>query len=167
MQVTQVCRDVAHMFAYGVDFTQSSYQDLVVNTLSAQLGLTKSGTDGHGVVILSKITLIDKTCDNTKPPCANTGYYVVTRRIIIGNSTIKSSAFAPSLSSMDGSGNVSQTNYLNSASARASASGASFASPITLPVGQFAYVGEMYVTSPKNGSWSTSGPPSVAARFIF
>jgi hypothetical protein len=166
MQVTQVCRDAAHMFAYGVDFSQATYQNLLVG-LAPSLGLTTS-SGGHGVVIFSQITYIDSTCSGTNRSCSNSGYYVVTRRVTVGNSTIKSSLFGtPNASLMDSTGTVTQNGYLNDASTRAAASGASFASPITLPAGQYAYAAELYVTSPQPTGWSTTGPPSVSARFIF
>ena len=173
MQVTQVCRDSAHMFSSGTDFTQTSYQNLVVN-LAPGLGLTTSTATSHGVVIFSEIAYIDATCGGTysgsNPPCSNYRYYVVVRRLVIGNAGMQASAFgtpAPSLISAT-TGGVTQTGYLNDATARASTTaGVSFAPPIVLPTTQDAYVAELYVTSPTATSWSTVGPPNVSARFIF
>jgi hypothetical protein len=179
MQVTQVCRDAGHMFAFGADFTQPSYQNLLVN-LAPSLGLSTTATASHGVVIFSQITLIDDTCDGTstkaKPvTCTNDGYYVVVKRIVVGNPALQSSQFGtPDANVINATtGEVSQNGYLNNSSTRAYASGAtavsgvSFAPPIVLPVTQYAYAAEMYVTSPQGSSWSVTGPPSVAAQFIF
>jgi hypothetical protein len=173
MQVTQVCRDAGHLFAFGADFTQPSYQNLLVN-LAPALGLSTSAATSHGVVVLSQIALIDDTCDGTntasKPTtCSNSGYYVVVKRIVIGNPALQSSAFGtPASTLIDAAGNVSQNGYLNNASTQASAGGgASFAPPINLPTTQYAYVAELYVTSPQGTSWSITGPPSISARFVF
>jgi hypothetical protein len=172
MQVTQVCRDAAHMFASGTDFTQTSYQNLAVN-LAPGLGLSTTAAASHGVLIFSEIAYIDATCAGTysgsNPPCTNYGYYVVVRRIVIGSTGMQASAFGtptPALITAS-TGSVSQAGYLNDASTRASAAGVSFAPPIVLPTTQDAYVAELYVTSPTATTWSTVGPPSISARFIF
>src|SRR5450432_4258440 len=46
LQVTQLCRDAAHMSAYGIDFSQTSAQNLLVS-LAPSLGLTTSSAS-HG-----------------------------------------------------------------------------------------------------------------------
>jgi hypothetical protein len=172
MQVTQVCRDAAHMFASGTDFTQASYQNLAVN-LAPGLGMTTSTATSHGVLIFSEIAYIDGTCGGTysgsNPPCSNYGYYVVVRRIVVGNTGMQASTFGtPSSSLINAStGGVTQAGYLNDATTRASAAGVSFAPPIALPTTQDAYVAELYVTSPTTTNWSTVGPPNVSARFVF
>ncbi len=171
MLVTQVCRDAAHMFSSGTDFSQSSYQSLVVN-LSPSLGLTTTSGTSHGVVIFSEIALLDRTCLGTvsgsTPVCSNAGYYVVVKRLTIGTPAIQTSAFGtPTAALVDASGNVSQAGVLNDPSTRASAAGVSFAPPIVLPTSQYAYVVETFVTSPSGTGWSTTGPPNVSARFVF
>src|SRR6266700_6460539 len=55
LQVTQVCRDAAHMYAFGVDFSQTIYKNLLVS-LGPDLGMTTNG--GKGVVIFSTVTYI-------------------------------------------------------------------------------------------------------------
>ncbi len=96
IQVTQVCRDAGHMYSYGMDFSQSAYQNLLVS-LAPGLNMTVSG--GKGVVILSTVTYVDQT-DCTAggyPHCANLNQTVFTRRIVIGNSGLYSSAFGTPL----------------------------------------------------------------------
>ena len=39
-QAVQVARDVAHMYSDGVDFTQSSNQNIVIQQLAAGTGMT-------------------------------------------------------------------------------------------------------------------------------
>src|SRR5437016_5763979 len=58
IQVTQVCRDAAHMYSQGIDFSQSTYKTLLVN-LAPSLGMAATG--GRGEVIFSTITYIDHT----------------------------------------------------------------------------------------------------------
>jgi hypothetical protein len=65
------------------------------------------------------------------------------------------------------SGNITAAGYLNNATTRAAANGLSFAPPIVLTSGHFAYVAEAFVTSPENNGWVGVGTPSIAARFIF
>ncbi|HMF75427.1 MAG TPA: hypothetical protein VK604_07160 [Bryobacteraceae bacterium] len=172
MEVTQVCRDAAHMFASGADLSQTSYKNLVVN-LAPALGMSTTSASSHGVVILSEIARIDDTCAGTvipmKPKCGNAGYYVVVRRIVIGNSGMQASVLGTPSSALiePATGNVTQNGYLSDSSTQASTSGVSFAPPIDLPTTQHAYVAEMYVTSPTATGWSTAGPPSVSAKFIF
>ena len=173
LQVTQLCRDVAHMSAFGIDFSQTSAQNLLVS-LAPSLGLTTS-TTSHGVVILSVITHIVQSTDCTPASisnCANDGYDVVVRRIVIGNTNLPNttSAFGTPCSTcyVDAtSGNITPAAYLNNSSTRAAASGVSFAPPIVLTSSHYAYVAEAFVTSPENNGWVGTGTPSIAARFIF
>src|SRR4051812_8780367 len=55
-QVTEVCRAAAHMYAYGVDFSQTASKNLLLQ-ISRGLNMTING--GNGVVILSMVTYID------------------------------------------------------------------------------------------------------------
>ena len=52
IQVTQVCRDVAHMYGAGVDFSQTSAQTLLQ---SIAPGIDFSSTSTTAVIILSTI----------------------------------------------------------------------------------------------------------------
>jgi hypothetical protein len=173
LQVTQLCRDAAHMSAYGIDFSQTSAQNLLVS-LAPSLGLSTSSTS-HGVVILSVISHVVQATDCTPAGisnCANDGYDVVTRRLVIGNTSLPNtaSAFGTPCSGCyvdSTSGNITAAGYLNNATTRAAANGLSFAPPIVLTSGHFAYVAEAFVTSPENNGWVGVGTPSIAARFIF
>jgi hypothetical protein len=168
MQVTQVCRDAAHMYAYGTDFSQAAYQTMLVN-MAPGLSLNTNGT-GNGVVVLSTITYVtqnDCTAANiTASNCTNANQTVFTRRIVIGNSAVHSSTFGtPSSSIIDSTGSISAANYLTNTSARAT----SFPTitNIQLTSGQFAYVAEMWVNSPDLNFWGGLSNPVSGARFIF
>ena len=167
MQVTQVCRDAGHMYSYGMDFSQSAYQDLLVS-LAPGLNMTTSG--GNGVVILSTVTYIaasDCTAGGyqaTQSSCANLNQTVFTRRIVVGNASLHTSAFGtPNSSDLDSSGNVSAAGYLNNVNDRA----VGFGNVIPLSSGQFSYMAEMYVESPDLSWWSYLGTTWANSRAIF
>ena len=167
IETTQVCRDAGHMYAYGVDFSQAANQNLLVD-IGQGLNLQTSG--GEGVVILSTVTYIgpnDCTAGGyqaNSSSCANLNQTVFTRRIVIGNSSIQSSAFGtPNSSLMDSSGNISQAGYLNNTSTRAT----NFSNLIPLTSGQYAFMSEMYVATPDLSVWSFLGTTGVSARSIF
>ncbi len=168
-QVTEVCRDTGHMFAYGVDFSQSASQLLVTQQLAQGLGMTPTG--GRGVIYLSIVTYVDATsctaaglqADTTD--CPNMNQVVVKKRLIIGNTSVQASTFAPGIPSslIDSSGDISSANYLTSPSVQAN----NFANIISLTVGQYAYVSEMFVNPPLGGAWSLFGSNVLSARSIF
>jgi hypothetical protein len=168
-QVTGVCRDAAHMYAYGVDFSQNGNKDLLLQ-LAQGLNMTVSG--GNGVVILSTITYIDDgDCKAAGLPpggkgCENDGKTVFTRRIVIGNRSLFSSAFGtPSSSIVDSStGQIDMKDFLSAPSAEA----VGFKGTIPgLASGQYAYMAEMYVTSPDYSLGNSFGLPSISSRSIF
>lgn len=154
IQVTEVCRDAAHMLAFGIDFSQAANQTML-QYIAQGLNLTSSGSS---VVILSVVTYLDSSCS-----CTNQGQYVLTKRIIIGNPSVISStpsAFGnPPATDMDSSGNIAQSIYTTDASCVAK----SFANlmPVTkgvpaLSVGQYASVGEMTLVSSDLGGRKSS-----------
>jgi hypothetical protein len=51
-EAVQICRDSAHMYARGVDFTQTANKNILVS-LATGSGMTVSG--GTGVVMMSQI----------------------------------------------------------------------------------------------------------------
>jgi hypothetical protein len=95
IQVVQLCRDVGHMWAYGVDFSQASNQNLIAK-LAQGLNFSTSGS-GNGVVILSSVTYIGPNqctagglaADTTS--CPNLNQTVFTRRVVAGNSSVRAS----------------------------------------------------------------------------
>ena len=167
VQVTQVCRDAGHMYASGIDFSQPTYQNLLV---SLATGLNMGVSSGNGVVILSTVTYINSsactaggyTADSTN--CPNLNYIVFTRRLVVGNSSVHASNLGnPNSADLDASGNVSVAGYLTHTSNRVN----NFSNIIPLTAGQFAYVSEMFETSP-SGTWATFlGTPTISARSIF
>lgn len=166
-QVAEVSRDAAHMYAYGVDFSQTSSQNLL---LELAQGLNMTLTGGNGVVILSTVTYVgDNDClaAGIQPgDCPNDNSTVFTRQIVVGNSALQGSAFGtPSAAIIGSGGNITTMNYLTNASARAN----NFASVITLSSGQYAYVAETFVISPDFNIFGGGliSPGGISARSIF
>jgi hypothetical protein len=167
-QVAEVCRDAGHMYAYGVDFSQPSSQSLLVQLAK---GLNISATGGNGVIILSTITYIgpnDCTAGGySSGSCPNVNTTVFTRRIVIGNPNLSINAQAqvsafgtPPANIIDGSGNISQANYLGNSAAVAT----NFYNLIPVSSGQFAYVAEAFFISP---DFTLLSPGGISARSIF
>lgn len=171
VEVTHVCRDVAHMYSQGIDFSQSTYKTLLVN-LAPGLGMAATG--GKGEVILTSITYIDHTdcaaAGISDSACTNINKHVVTRRVVIGNtgSGFPASNFGtPSSTILDSSGNVMSSSggtpfYLTNSSAQAGNFQSS--TGVTLTSQHYAYTAEMYVQSPY---WTSLGVSGISARSIF
>src|SRR6266849_3616894 len=75
----QVSRDVASMYAQGVDFSNIANQNIALNVAEG-LGMNLRG--GNGVLILSKIRVVEDADCASDPlgKCPNKGYAVVTQR---------------------------------------------------------------------------------------
>jgi len=168
-QVTEVCRDTGHMFAYGVDFSQSASQLLVTQQLGQGLSMTPAG--GKGVIYLSVITYVDSTyCPSgaqqaTSANCPNMNQTVVTKRLVIGNSGIQASTFAPNIPStiIGSNGDIGSADYMTNPSVLAN----NFQNVISLTAGQKAYVSEMFVNPPLGGVWALFGSNVITARSVF
>ena len=146
------------MYVRGVDFAQPSNQDILVR-LSQGLGMTRSA--GTGVVILSKITYIPGAACAGISPC-NSDQYVVVERLLVGNSSLRTSSFGPAGSvTIDSYGNVA--NYMTDANAVATG----FSSVLTLSASEFAYVSETYFPSPSFDMPGFQTGSGVYARSIF
>lgn len=113
--VSQVCRDSGHMYANGVDFSQTSTKNLLT-TIGGSLKLGPTQT--NSAVILTTVTYITQTiCSAAKlsgNSCTNLNHYVITRQIQIGGAGNITSRFGspPTADFADSQGNVSQNAYL-------------------------------------------------------
>ena len=130
----QVSRDIASMYAQGLDFSNRANQDIALNVAE---GLGINMHRGKGLLILSKIRMVH---DSDCPPnaCPNKGYAVVTQRFVIGNPALRISSFGTP-AAVDSTGNV--RNWATDVSARAQ----DF--PVTLKPGEFTYAAECYLAS--------------------
>jgi hypothetical protein len=150
-RVAEIGRDVGHMYAYGTDFSQSGNQ-AIAQRLAQGFDLS---TSGNGVLILSVVKMIgpsDCTSSGFVPAnqtpnttnCPNLNQYVISQRLYIGNTSLRSSYFGdPATSYLNAQGNVSLTNQVSAVGLRTS----SFGPLLTLTASQFAYVTEAFFTS--------------------
>jgi len=171
VQAVQVCRDIAHMYSDGVDFSQATNQNIAVQ-LAQGTGMTT--TAGNGVVILSRIsTVYQADCDaagftNT---CNNLNQAVITQRLLIGLSTLRSSAFGtPTSTLMDAQGNISASVYLPNTDSSVRATGFTAlltAAGTTQPQGSSAWVAEVYFKYPDIGFLGVDTSGGAYVRFIF
>lgn len=140
----QVARDIAHMYALGTDFSLSGTQ-AIAQALSRDFNLTASG---NGVVILSRVIKVYQAdCDAAGvPSCPNKGQTVFAQRLVIGNTTLRASAFGtPAAGYLDGKGNIGSANYCAQSSLIANG----FDSVLSLLQGQSAYLAEGYYAMPE------------------
>src|SRR5260370_29307498 len=112
--VKQISRDIASMYAQGMDFSRSANQTIA---LRVGEGLGMDIHAGQGVLILSKIRVVhDTDCSEPTPaPCLNRGYAVVTQRYVMGNPALRASSFGAPSNVDPATGNVQ--NSLNDPSA--------------------------------------------------
>ena len=134
----QVSRDVASMYAQGLDFSNTANQDIALKVAEG-LGMDIRG--GKGVLILSKIRVVHGAdCASAGlPHCANEGSAVITQRYVIGNRGLRSSSFGTPAHIDPRTGNV--RDWANDVTARAEEF------PANLKAGESTYAAECYLTS--------------------
>ena len=132
-RANQISRDLASMYAQGMDFSRSENRDIAMR-VAERLGLR----GGEGVVILSKIRVVHDSDCGAAANCANKGRAVVTQRYVLGNRALRESSFGRA-AHLDPAGNVA--NWTNDVSARAK----DFSSP--LKPGEVIYAAECFLMS--------------------
>jgi hypothetical protein len=154
IQVTEVCRDAGHMYAYGINFSQTSNRYLLAS-FGPNLKVDAAGVGGTSVVILSTVKYIDVLgcqAGGYVSTCPNIGQIVFTNRVVVGNPSIHTSAFGTPTTDSTGTGNVPQGTpgthgYLDLSNALVTAT----PFPISLATGstgqQTAFISEMYSQS--------------------
>jgi len=132
MQTVQLARDAGHMYARGVDFSQSGNVNILVN-LGNSIGLQASG--GNAAVILTAFTYVDaNTCQagTGSQTCTNLNKWVFVQRQVVGNSSLRTSNFGSPLTSgptgvtLDSTGSISMSQYCTQAGAVANFSSTGF-----------------------------------------
>jgi hypothetical protein len=169
VQAVQVSRDVAHMYARGVDFSQTANQNIAI-TLAPNSNITTTG--GNGVLILSQITQVyqaDCNAAGLTGTCTNLGQTVFTNRIVIGNSSLTSSRYGtPAPAIVDSAGNLAAADYLTNPTAVATGFSAVLtASGYTLGDGDVVYLSETYLSTPNLSFLGTQASNGVYAQSIF
>ena len=180
IQTVQVDRDVAHMYSDGVDFTQTTPQNIIIQDLALGTGMTAAG--GNGVIIFSQIqTVYAADCTAAAvTPCTNITLPVFTQRIVVGNSALRTSQFGtPASTLLDAKGNISASVYLSNSNstvrttgfeaqldAAASAAGLTSPPPVQ-PQGNIAYVVETFFQYPDIGFLGFNTAGGAYSCFIF
>jgi hypothetical protein len=151
IRTSQACRDAGHMFAYGIDFSQSGNKFLLASMVPA-VDLDPDGSGGTGVVILSVVQYVNTTqckAGGYASTCPNNGQLVFIRQIIVGDPSIHASAYGTPTTDSTGTvqpGGPSSSGYLNATNALVQG----FPN-ITLSTGntgqQYAYISEVYARS--------------------
>jgi len=110
LQTVQLARDAGHMYARGVDFTQPGNLQILAS-LGQAIGMstTTAANSGNAQVILSQLRYVDAaTCTSDGLPtdsngnpigCTNLGQWVFSQRIVIGNTSMRTSTFGSPLTS--------------------------------------------------------------------
>ncbi len=160
IQTIQVCRDVAHMYADGVNFTDTHSQDIVTQQLASGTGMTNTG--GNGVVILTKIkTIYQADCDAAgfTSNCVNIGLAVIIQRITFGQPSLRASSFGtPTSTLMDSLGNIAPSVYIKNTDASVQATAFTpllAAAGTSQQQGDTAWVTEVFFTYPDIGYLGT------------
>lgn len=149
VQAAVVARDSGSMFMRYVDFSTTQNRALIVRIANG-LGMTDNG--GNGTVILTQIMRAGTgqcvpTYANTAS-CPNFNRHVIIKRIVIGNTTLTTSAFGtPAVGIIGTDGSITPANYLSNSTARADAFDAVM-NP-DLGDGEFAFVAEAYFRTPE------------------
>lgn len=161
IEVTQVTRDVAHMYALGADFTLSGTQ-AIARTLATGFDLTSAG---NGVLILSRLTKvsqIDCTAAGLNN-CPNLNQPVFTQRIAVGNASLRASNYGtPPAQYIGTQGNIVSADYCKQSVLIASG----FENVISLQQDQVTWMVEGYFSMPDLNplGGSTQG---VYVRLVF
>jgi len=170
-EAVQICRDAAHMYARGVDFSQVSNQNILVN-LATGTGMTVNG--GNGVVIMSQIIEVyqaDCTAAGlTAGQCTNLGKLVFANRLVTGNSGLRASNYGtPPAALIDAQGNIAASDYLTKPTLVLTGSMPTELTNagLTLNDGDIAYLTEFYESMPDLTFLGIAGSSGVYAKAVF
>lgn len=155
IQITQITRDLCHMYSLGINFATISAQVTagspnMISQISPSYTLSSSG---NSVFIFSKFSTVyqaDCTAAGVSP-CSNLGQTVFLQRIVIGNSSIRASNFGTP-AGMDASGNIAASLYLSQSNTTSSGFATTLSTAgLTQQQGDVAYVVEGYTQTPDVG----------------
>src|ERR1700679_4072341 len=158
------------MYAYGIDFSQSSNQYLLAS-FSPSLQIDPTGQGGATVVILSTVQYVDTAqcqAGGYASTCPNYGSIVFINQVVVGNPALQASSFGTPTTNSAGTvamGGPTTSGYLNQANAVVTG----FPN-ITLTSGasgqQYAYVSEVF--SQFSGlNWFLPSNPWVNTQSFF
>ena len=170
-EAVQICRDAAHMYARGVDFSLTSNQNILVS-LATGTGMTATG--GNGVMVMSQVMQVyqaDCTAAGlTNAQCTNLNQLVFVARIVTGNSGLRSSNYGtPPASLVNAQGNIAASDYLTKPSLVLTGGFSTELTNagLTLADGDIAYLTEFYESMPDLSFLGTGASGGVYAKAVF
>ena len=98
IQVVQVSRDLANMYARGTDFSSAGFQNLITGDGGASASLVQGmdlSAGGNAVIYLSQVRHVYST-DPDCVSCGNAGKDVFVNQVVFGNTSLYSSYLGPS-----------------------------------------------------------------------
>ena len=119
---------------------------------------TPAGVTGNGELVLSVITRVSPGCG-----CTNAGRIVVTRRIVVGNRTLSTSAYGSPTSTLINATTGTVSNYTTDASTRAD----NFSTVVNLAGGEFAFLVESIFNFPDLAISGFMPNPGVKTSAVF
>jgi hypothetical protein len=169
IQAVQIARDLGHMYAKGIDFSQTGNKNIAVS-LATGTGMTANG--GSGVIILSQVIQVyqaDCNAGNHPNDCSNVGKVVFTNRIVIGNSGLRASNYGtPPSSTVNSSGNIAANDYLTNMAVVANGLATELsAAGLTLRQGDIVWMTEVYLSTPDISFLGAPGASGVYAKAVF
>jgi Flp pilus assembly protein TadG len=170
-EAVQICRDAAHMYARGVDFSLTANQNILAS-LATGSGMTANG--GTGVMIMSQISqvyLADCTAAGLSAgQCSNLNQLVFINRLVTGNASLRSSNYGtPPANLVNSLGNIAASDYLTKSSLVVTGSMVSELNTagLTLNDGDVAYLTEFYESMPDLSFLGAGGATGVYAKAVF
>jgi hypothetical protein len=142
IQANQVTRSAGHMYARGLNFSQTGNKQLLVRMAT---GLNLQLTGGDGVVYLTRAVKVgDQQCLDggvAIASCTNRGQTVITARIAFGNTSLRASSYgSPASTFFNSNGDAAEADYLTKSALVLP----SFSSTLDLGNGETAYIAETF-----------------------
>lgn len=161
IEVAEICRSANSMYVRGVDFSQTSAQNLLVQ-LGQNMNL-QTGNTSSGLIILSQVQYVPTPSGCSGASCTG-GSYQLMQRLTIGNTGLTGTHF-PTAGSIPACGGSTTTDCQDSQGniqgyqTYSNATISNFGSSLTLTNNGISYVAEAYFQNGANlNMWSsTSG----------
>lgn len=168
IQVSQLCRDSGHMYAYGVDFTQAANVTLL-QRLASNLNINIQQNSGDGYILFSTITLVtDADCAAAgDATCPNRNKYVFTKLLVFGDRTsVQTSLGNPAARYLQPGSVIQISDYLNDASLVATGFPSLNINFVPGQPGQYAFTSEVTLHS-QAFNWEGFNNTGIYARSVF
>jgi hypothetical protein len=168
IQLSQLCRDSGHMYAYGVDFTQPANVTLL-QRLASNLNINIQQNSGDGYILFSTITLVtDADCAAAgNSTCPNRNKYVFTKLLVFGDRTnVQTSLGSPASRFLQPGSVIQISDYLNDGSLVATGFPSLNINFVPGQPGQYAFTSEVTLHS-QVLNWHSFSNTGTYARSVF